>query len=310
MSAMTAAGFRCAASDPFEEGAPFIFGARETSPYVNRLRLDWARMREDVLRHFPPPPGLPKTGAAYLKQVDGIYANDAYNSLSIEGYRVSAELIERVRSGRWNPESNRDDEAHRNALAARGYWQAFQAVRRSLGRVLAGDNPGTVADGDHAGWYRELFGPSVAVGLLAPADLAGYRSGPVYIRRSMHTPPNREAVRHLMPTLFELLAEEPSAAVRVVLGHFQFVYVHPYLDGNGRMGRFLMNVMAASGGYPWIVVPLARRETYMASLESASVDGDIVPFTRFLGSLVKPTGTSGTRPKAPAKTRAKAKRRR
>ena len=310
VSAMTAAGFRCAASDPFEEGAPVIFGAGETSPYVNRLRLDWARMREDVLRHFPSPPGLPKTATAYLKQVDGIYANDAYNSLSIEGYRVSAELIERVRSGRWNPEANRDDEAHRNALAARGYWQAFQVVRRSLGRVLAGDNPGTVADADHARWYRELFGPSVAVGLLAPADLAGYRSGPVYIRRSMHTPPNRDAVRELMPTLFELLAEEPSAAVRVVLGHFQFVYVHPYLDGNGRMGRFLMNVMAASGGYPWIVVPMTRRETYMTSLESASVDGDIVPFTRFLGSLVKPTGASRSRPKAAAKVRAKAKRKR
>jgi Fic family protein len=106
--------------------------------------------------------------------------------------------------------------------------------------VLAGDNPGTVADADHAQWYRELFGPSVAVGLLAPAVLAGYRSGPVYIRRSMHSPPNRDAVRELMPTLFELLAEEPSAAVRVVLGHFQFVYVHPVLDGNGRIGRLLI----------------------------------------------------------------------
>ncbi|MFM2288924.1 MAG: hypothetical protein RL684_2067 [Pseudomonadota bacterium] len=297
LSAVTAAGFRCTASDPFAEGAPVVFSAREASPYVYRLRLDWARMREDVLRHFPSPPGLPKAGTAYLRQVDGLYANDAYNSLSIEGYRVSAELIERVRSGRWNPEANRDDEAQRNALAARGYWQAFQSVRKSLGRVLVGNNPGTIADADHVSWYRELFGPSVSVGLLAPADLAGYRSGPVYIRRSMHTPPSREAVRELMPTLFQLLAEEPSAAVRVVLGHFQFVYVHPYPDGNGRMGRFLMNVMAASGGYPWIVVPWARRETYMTSLESASVDGDIVPFTRFLASLVMPAGRRGRKAK-------------
>jgi len=294
LASMHDAGYRCNPVDPFEEGAPVIFGARETSPYVNRLRLDWARMREDVLQHFPAPPGRPMPGAAYLRQVDGIYANDAYNSLSIEGYRVSAELIERVRSGRWNPDANRDDEILRNALAARGYWQAFQSVRKSLSRVIAGENPGTVADGDHARWYRDLFAPSVSAGLLAPSDLAGYRSGPVYIRRSMHTPPNPGAVRDLMPTLFERLTEEPSAAVRVVLGHFQFVYVHPYLDGNGRIGRFLMNVMAASGGYPWIVVPLAQRETYMSTLESASVDGDIVPFTRFLGSLV--TSTSITVP--------------
>lgn len=310
LSAMAAAGFRCTPSDPFKEGAPVVFAARETSPYVNRLRLDWARMREHVLQHFPAPPGLPRTGTAYLRQVDGVYANDAYNSLSIEGYRVTAELIERVRSGRWNPDGDPGDEERRNALAARGYWQAFQSVRKSLGRVLAGANPGTVADSDHPSWYRELFGPSVAAGLLALADLAGYRNGPVYIRRSMHTPPSREAVRQLMPTLFDLLAQEPSAAVRVVLGHFQFVYVHPYLDGNGRMGRFLMNVMAASGGYPWIVVPLARRDTYMASLESASVDGDIVPFTRFLASLVVPSGTAPKGVRAAHKPKAKARSRR
>jgi Fic family protein len=46
-----------------------------------------------------------------------------------------------------------------------------------------------------------------------------------------------------------------SHSVRVVLGHFVFVYIHPYIDGNGRMGRFLMNLMLASGGYPWAVIP-------------------------------------------------------
>jgi Fic family protein len=75
--------------------------------------------------------------------------------------------------------------------------------------------------------------------------------------------------------------------MRVVLGHFGFVYIHPYMDGNGRMGRFLMNAMMAAGGYPWTIVPLARHDDYMASLESASVKHDINPFAEFLGSLVK-----------------------
>jgi Fic family protein len=101
----------------------------------------------------------------------------------------------------------------------------------------------------------------------------------------MHTPPNIEAVRELMPALFELLQHEEEASVRVVLGHFMFVYIHPYMDGNGRMGRFLMNLMLASGGYPWTIVPLERRVDYMAALERASVDGDIKPFAKFLAEL-------------------------
>ena len=54
-----------------------------------------------------------------------------------------------------------------------------------------------------------------------------------------------------MPVLFDFLEGEAEPAVRVVLGHFIFVYIHPYMDGNGRMGRFLMNVTM-----PWCTTPL------------------------------------------------------
>jgi hypothetical protein len=53
------------------------------------------------------------------------------------------------------------------------------------------------------------------------------------------------------------------------------------------MGRFLMNVMLASGGYPWTVVPVKERANYMAALEKASVEGNITLFAKFLGKLVR-----------------------
>lgn len=286
VATMQSAGYTINETDPFESESPIEFGSRETSPYVNRLRMSWSAMRKDVLAIFPAPARSPRNANAYLKQIEESYVADAYNSLSIEGYKVDAELIERVRSGKWNPDAIKGDKDHRDALAARGYWQAFQAVKHSIEKVLRKENAGTVADRDHAIWYRELFGPSVTAGILRPSDLAGYRNGPVYIRRSMHVPPRYEAVRELMPTFFEQLRQEDEPAVRVVLGHFMFVYIHPYFDGNGRMGRFLMNVMTASGGYPWTIIPLERRADYMASLESASVDQDIKPFSRFLAELV------------------------
>ncbi len=286
LATMRVAGYTVNENDPFEDQSQILFGARETSPYVNRMRMNWKKMREEILKIFPAAPGRLSSAASYLERIDEIYVNDAYNSLSIEGYKVSAELIEKVRSGNWDPETDKDDQNHRNALAARGYWQAFQRVKQSIEKVLNGENAGAVAARDHSAWYLELFGPSVSAGILKATDLAGYRNGPVYIRHSMHTPPNKDAVRELMPAFFELLKEETEPPVRVVLGHFMFVYIHPYMDGNGRMGRFLMNLMLASGRYPWTIVPLERRSDYMATLESASVVGNIMPFASLLAELL------------------------
>lgn len=286
LKGMKAAGYDVRESDPFAAQSPIVFSNRPESPYVNRMRLMWQDMREPVLARFPKTKGLPKNTVAYLKRVDEVYVTDAYHSLSIEGYRVSRELIERVRGGKWNPDLNEEDKGHRDALAARGYWQAFQSVKESVSKVLRGENAGQVADEAHGDWYRELFSPSVTAGLLRPSDLAGYRNHPVYIRNSKHVPPSYEAVRDLMPAFFDLLREEKEGAARAVLGHFVFVYIHPYMDGNGRTGRFLMNVMLASGGYPWTVIPVERRNEYMKALEKASVEQDIVPFTDFLAGLV------------------------
>lgn len=287
LKGMDAAGYTVREIDPFESLIQIALPRRETSPYAGRIRLMWQEMREAVAANFPPPSGKPNDIAAYLKRVDDVYVTDAYHSLSIEGYRVNPALIERVRSGQWNPDTDEQDREHRDALAARGYFQAFETVKQSIEAVLRSENPGVVADRDHGTWYRELFAPSVAAGLVRPSELAGYRSGRVFIRRSMHVPLPPEAVRDAMPVFFEMLEAETDPAVRVVLGHFIFVYIHPYMDGNGRMGRFLMNAMLAAGGYPWTVIPVEQRQDYMAALEQASVQQDIVPFSRFIGELVK-----------------------
>jgi Fic family protein len=247
----------------------------------------WQTMRETVIANFPEPPNRSPDMETYLQQVEDVYVTDAYHSLSIEGYRVTSELIELVRSGDWNPDQNPNDKANLNTLAARGYWQAYQAVRESLKSILNDQNAGEVLRKDHRTWYREMFAPGVADGLHKPSDLAGYRRNLVFIRRSRYVPPSFEAVPDAMPMLLDLLKDEENAVVRVVLGHFFFVYIHPYMDGNGRMGRFLMNAMLASGGYHWTVVPLAKRAEYMAALEQASVGQDIGPFARLLGELVE-----------------------
>ena len=85
-----------------------------------------------------------------------------------------------------------------------------------------------------------------------------------------------------MAALLDLLDAEPEPIVRAVLGHWLFGFVHPYMDGNGRMARFLMNLMMASGGYPWTIVRMSRRKEYLDALEAASAEQNIAPFARFI----------------------------
>jgi fido (protein-threonine AMPylation protein) len=283
---MEKAGYTINEYDPFSNKLVVPLSSRDQSPYANRIRLMWYQMKEVVIKYFPKAPGIPADKEKYMKQLEEIYVTDAYHSLSIEKYKVTPDLIERVRQGTWNIKDNTEDKKQRDAMAARGYWEAFKTVEQTISGIMDGKNAGEVAEAEHRIWYRELFGPSVTAGLLKAADLAGYRTNQVYISQSMHVPLNKDAVRDTMPVLFELLQKEKDASVRAVLGHFIFVFIHPYMDGNGRMGRFLMNVMLASGGYPWTVVPVQERDNYMKALESASVNQDIEPFTQFLAHLV------------------------
>lgn len=283
---MTAADFKIREINPFQKPPLIKLSFRDHSPYPNRIKLMWQNMRGMILKHFPPAPGLPKDKEQYLKSIDELYVTDAYHSLSIEQYNVSPNLIEKVRMGNWNLE-NVEDKKQRDAMSAKGYWQATQAVRKSIEKILDGSSSGEVIEQDHGDWYRELFAPSVNAGILNITDLAGYRTSQVYITQSKHIPLNQDAVLDSMPVLFDLLQTESHAGVRAILGHFIFVYIHPYMDGNGRMARFLMNTMLASGGYPWTVIPVEKRKEYMHSLEEISANQNPEPFIKFIANLVE-----------------------
>jgi len=272
-------------ADPFKGPVPMQLRTnRAVPPIVTRIRMMWAEMRDQVIASFPVEPRLINDREGYLASVDERYVADAYHSLSIEGYHVDEELIERVRTGNWDPDNVDGDRQQRDAMAAKGYWLAFQAVRNAVRRVLDGEDAAAVVEAEHQNWYRALFEPSVAAGLLRPEKLAGYRTHFVFIRNSGHVPVAWEAIPDAMEAFFECLSEEPDPRVRAVLGHFVFTFIHPLPDGNGRSGRFLMNVMLSSGGYPWTIIPVDRRDEYMAALEVASTQGDIQPFAGFIST--------------------------
>jgi hypothetical protein len=284
VSAVRAAGIAVEPKNPFDKPVPTLSTTtRLTSAYAGRIQGMFLNARKQVLEVFGDmSPRTVENPQTYLSGIEAVYEHDAYNSLSIEGYRVTPELIEKIRLGSWNPDGNPEDRQQVAAMAAKGYLEAFRMTHQSIRRVLLGEAAGQVFRQDYPGWYRAMFSESVRAGLLQPYHLAGHRNAPVYIRASRHVPPPPEAVADAMSALLDLLENEPEPIIRAVLGHWLFGFIHPYMDGNGRMARFLMNLMMASGGYPWTIVRTARRKDYLDALEAASADQNIVPFARFI----------------------------
>ncbi|MBU0543821.1 MAG: Fic family protein [Proteobacteria bacterium] len=279
---LVAAGYKIKEIDPFGEYEAKLNLTRPISPYAARIHAMWHDMRKAVVSVMPEAPGIKRSMATELKLIQEKYKEDAYHSLSIEGYKVTTELIERIESGEWDPENNEADRLQHDALAAKGYYEAFKALVDSVERVLKKENPGQVFTDELQIWYRQLYSPFVRASKIPASSLAGYRDNQVYISGSRHVPPSREAVADCMEELFELLRKEENPAVRAVLGHFIFVFIHPYMDGNGRIARFLMNLMLISGGYSWMIIKVDFREQYMAALEEASTKENILPFTKFI----------------------------
>jgi len=283
---MQAAGYAVSENNPFEDHVPVLGQTKRiASPYAGRIEAMWRQMRGTIIDIFPRPKEIESSQEnKVVRIIQKLYTQDAYHSLSIEGYEVTEDLIQKIAEGKWSPETDPKDREEQNAMAAKGYHDAFQIVVKSVSKVMFGANPGKVFEGDLQNWYRALFSPLVQVQMLKPSDLAGYRNGSVYIKGARHVPPAKEAVLDSMETLFKLIKEEDHPAVRAVLGHFIFVYIHPYMDGNGRIARFILNLMLISGGYAWTVIRTPGRPEYMQALEAASTEGKIEKFAKFIRS--------------------------
>jgi fido (protein-threonine AMPylation protein) len=276
---------------PFDAEVFTSLGSPERTPLYYRVHMLWAQHRESVLKLRPASALINISQEEYVALVEAIRVEDAYHSLSIERYRVTPELIRKIAEEGWDPLNNEDDVKQVAAMAAKGYLDAFEIVKDNALQAYASRETNIqlgsqLFSEQHQSWYQKLFGPSVNAGILQRADLVGYRRHMVFLRGSLHSPPHYDYVRDGMEALRECLGREPDAFVRAVLGHWLFGFIHPYMDGNGRVARFTMNLMLASGGYPWTVIRVEDRDQYMAALESASVSDDVTPFAKFLSGCV------------------------
>ncbi len=122
-------------------------------------------------------------------------------------------------------------------------------------------------------------------------DNAGrFRSVNVIISGAQHTPPDALHVPDEMEKFFDWCAGEAQQlhpVERAARVHSDFVGIHPFIDGNGRTARLIMNIELIKSGYPLAIVLQEQRREYYKNLDNVHVHGDYQPFVEQIGNLVK-----------------------
>jgi Fic family protein len=116
-----------------------------------------------------------------------------------------------------------------------------------------------------------------------------YRTGAVFISGSEYRPPHHREVPQLMRDLVDWMTiEGPAYApiVRAALTHEMFLAIHPYMDGNGRTARLLLNLQLMQDGYPVALLLASWRPRYIRALEQAH-HGQYNPLVNLIGRAVE-----------------------
>ena len=109
-----------------------------------------------------------------------------------------------------------------------------------------------------------------------------YRNIRVRIKGSSVVLPNPMKVPDLMADFEKYLQTEKDAITRAIMGHFKFVSIHPFVDGNGRMGRLLMNLILLQNGLWPIIIRPRDRKKYISSIEKGQLTQDTTTYEEFM----------------------------
>jgi len=116
-----------------------------------------------------------------------------------------------------------------------------------------------------------------------------YRTENVVISGAKHIPPKHYEIRYLMQKLIAEYQNEWEAfhpVVRATLLHGEFVKIHPYIDGNGRTSRLLLNFELMKNGYTPIIIKNEDRAKYYDVLDLAHTTMNYEPFIKLVSELV------------------------
>ena len=117
--------------------------------------------------------------------------------------------------------------------------------------------------------------------LLSDDDCGKLRDKKVYITNSMHTPPVPEEVLNKLLTIINEYNSSNRTLIDIFIFKLRFVEIHPFIDGNGRTSRLIINGLLENQGFPRIVFRDSDKKFYYTAIEDAIVKYKIDDFVRY-----------------------------
>ena len=186
-------------------------------------------------RSFPP--------SAKEKAVEQIAVAFTYNTNAIEGSKITLEETREIIEDKIAPNKPLRDinETEQHAKVFLEMLKKKELLTKEL--VLK--------------WHNQIFSQS-------KPDIAG-RFRNYLVRVGEHLAPDWQDVEQLMKEFFNYVNNKPKNKNIVefaAIAHYRFEKIHPFADGNGRIGRLIINYLLWHEGYPMLIIDYKKRKSY------------------------------------------------
>ena len=209
------------------------------SQFLNDLKLDLYKKLENIKINFQKEwKNLPKS--IKEKELEEISIAFTYNTNAIEGSTITLEESREIIHNKISPNKSLKDvketEAHNKV-----FLQMLKNKENITNRLLLE-------------WHKKIFGET-------KEDIAGrYRN--YLVRVGNYIAPDWQDVKKLMDELIRYTNNKINPVELSARVHFKFESIHPFGDGNGRIGRLLMNYILWHSGYPMLIIEYKKRMSY------------------------------------------------
>ncbi|XP_017048406.1 protein adenylyltransferase Fic [Drosophila ficusphila] len=235
---------------------------------LDERRLESLDSKRDALS------AIHESNAALRRAKKEAYFQHIYHSVGIEGNTMTLAQTRSILETRMAVDGKSIDE-HNEIL---GMDLAMKYINASLVQKIE------ITIKDILELHRRVLGH------VDPIEGGEFRRNQVYV--GGHIPPGPGDLSLLMQRFQRWLNSEQSSTLHPVnyaaLAHYKLVHIHPFIDGNGRTSRLLMNTLLMRAGYPPVIIPKNQRSKYYHYLKLAN-EGDIRPFVRFIADCTEKT---------------------